>query len=309
MTMAIAESVEHDPKRVVLFGMECAFTASFLESLLASRVANIVAIVLARTAKAVPATGLSWPRQSKYLDNLTVIELSRRSELTSRRLLGNLAALDVDVIVVACFPWRLPAAVRLLPGIASVNVHPSRLPDGRGPEPIFWAFRRDLDSTGVTLHAIDDGLDTGPVIDQRTEAIPFDATMITLERSLAHIGADMFSDFLSAPLHADTMRPQPTNEGRPAPFPEAEDLIVTTLWPAAKAARFINGVSPIYGSIEVLILANGQRLAVAGVLEIENSTSATTAVRLQEDEAWIQFPDGLLHCRLQLVHQRLAFAI
>jgi len=265
--------------------------------------------VLARNEAAARPTEPSRRRRPKSLDNLTTNELSRRSELTSRGLLGRLAALDVDVIVVACFPWRLPPAVLVLPNIASVNVHPSRLPDGRGPEPIFWAFRRGLETTGVTLHAIDDGLDTGPIIDQRSEAIPSDATMITLERSLAHIGADMFSDFLSAPLHAVTMRPQPTNEGYPAPFPEAEDLIVTTSWPATKAARFINGVSPIYGSIEVLILANGQRLAVAGVLEIENSTTAATAVRLREDEAWIQFPDGLLHCRLQLVHQRLAFAI
>jgi methionyl-tRNA formyltransferase len=309
MTMAIAEPDKHDPKRVVLVGMECAFTASFLGSLLASQVANIVAIVLARTEAAARSTEPSWARQSKSLDNLNIIELSRRRELRSRGLLCGLAALDVDVIVVACFPWRLPPAVRALPSIASVNVHPSRLPDGRGPEPIFWAFRRDLDTTAVTLHAIDDGLDTGPIIDQRSAAIPSDATMITLERSLARIGADMVSDFLSAPVHPVTTWPQPTGEGRPAPFPEAEDLIVTTSWPATTAARFINGVSPTYGSIDVLVLANGQRLAVAEVLEIEHSTSAASAVQLQDDEAWIQFPDGLLHCRLRWVHQRLAFEI
>ena len=229
MTMALANPVKHDPKRVVLFGMECAFTASFLESLLASQVANIVAIVLARTEAAARAAEPSWARQSMCLDNMTRIELSRRRELTSRGLLCRLAALDVDVIVVACFPWRLPSAVRALPSIASVNVHPSRLPDGRGPEPIFWAFRRDLVTTGVTLHVLDDGLDTGPIIDQRSAVIPSDATMITLERSLARIGADMVSDFLSAPLHSVTTWPQAIGEGRPAPFPKAEDLIVTTV--------------------------------------------------------------------------------
>jgi methionyl-tRNA formyltransferase len=307
--MAIEDPNGRDPKRVVLFGMECAFTTSFLESLLASQVATIVAMVMARTEAEARAPGSSWPSQLGTLDNLTIIELSRRRELTSRGFLCQLAALEVDVIVVACFPWRLPSAIRTLPSIASVNVHPSLLPDGRGPEPIFWAFRRDLVTTGVTLHALDDGLDTGPIIDQRSVAIPSDATMITLERSLARIGADMVSDFLRAPLHSVTTRPQPIGEGRPAPFPRAEDLIVTTSWHASTAARFINGVSPIYGSIEGLVLANGHRLAVAEVLQIENSTSAATAVRLQGDEAWIQFPDGLLHCRLRLVHQRLAFEL
>ncbi len=64
MTMATADPDKHDPKRVVLFGMECAFTASFLESLLASQVANIVAIVLARTEAAARAAEPSWARQS-----------------------------------------------------------------------------------------------------------------------------------------------------------------------------------------------------------------------------------------------------
>lgn len=304
----IAEPGMHIPKRVVLFGMECGFTASFLETLLASRVANIVAIVLARTEDASQAAEPSWLRQSASLDNVTIIELSRRGELTSRELHCRLAALDADVIVVACFPWRLPTAVFGLPSLASVNVHPSLLPDGRGPEPIFWAFRRDLDVTGVTLHTIDEGLDTGPIIAQRSEAIPSDATMIRMERSLAHIGADMVSDFLSTPWHAVTMRPQPAHAGYPAPFPRREDLVVTTSWSAATAARFINGVSPICGSIEVLVLANGQRLSVAEVLQIEDSPAAATVEQLHGDEAWIQFPDGLLKCRLRMVHQRLAFA-
>lgn len=193
--------------------------------------------------------------------------------------------------------------------MVSVNIHPSRLPDGRGPEPIFWSFRRDLDTAGVTLHAIDDGLDTGPIIDQRSVAIPSDATMITLERSLAQIGADMLCDFLSAPLHSIAAWPQPADEGRSAPFPRAEDLIVTTSWQVATAARFINAVSPVYGPIEVLILATGQRLAVAEVLNVENSTAAASAVRLQEDHAWIRFPDGLLHCRVRPVHRHLAIQI
>lgn len=309
MTKAIAGPAEHVPERVALFGMECAFTTSFLGSLLESQAANVVAIVLPQTQQSARTSEPSWLHQHRSLENVPIIELSRRSELTSSGFLDRLAALEVDVIVVACFPWRLPSAVFDLPTIATVNVHPSLLPDGRGPEPIFWAFRRNLDTTGVTVHAIDDGLDTGSIIDQRAEAIPPNATMITLERSLAHIGADMVSDFLSAPLHAVTMRPQPVNEGRPAPFPASEDLIVTTSWPTAAAVRFINGVSPIYGPIEVLVLASGQRLAVTEVLGIETGSAAADAVRLQADEAWIRFPDGLLHCRLRMRHQRFAIGI
>jgi methionyl-tRNA formyltransferase len=307
--LAIADRDMQDPKRIVLFGMECAFTASFVESLLATPVAEIAAVVVPRTEATARAVECSWNSSTSSIENLTILELSGKSEMMSREFLSSLEALDSDLIVVACFPWRLPSSVFALPRIASVNVHPSRLPDGRGPEPIFWAFRRDLDTTGVTLHMIDDGLDTGPIIAQRSAPIPNGATMITLERALAHLAADMLSEFLNAPWHSVTPWPQPAGDRRSAPFPDAEDLIVTTAWNATAAARFINAASPVYRSIEVLVLANGQRLAVAEVLGIEENASTAPAVEIQGNEAWIRFPGGILRCRLRSLPQRLAFAI
>lgn len=298
----------HDPKRIVLFGMDCAFTASFMESLLATRAAEIAAVVLPRTASAAEEAESSPVWLTDSTGNLPIIELSGRSELTSGQFRSALADLEPDAIVVACFPWRLPSSVFALPGTASVNVHPSLLPSGRGPEPIFWAFRRGLHETGVTVHVVDDGLDTGPIIGQRSVPIPPDATMITLERTLAHLGADMLSEFLRTPFRSVTACPQPTGDGRPAPFPTAEDLIVTTSWNAAAAARFIDAVSPVYGSIEVLVLANGQRLAVTDVLGIDESSFAS-AVQLQQNEAWIRFVGGTLHCRLRTIRQPLAFDV
>ena len=289
--------------------MECAFTASVLQALLATPVATIAAIVLPATKTVLGDATSLWASLHSSLETVPIIELPRRRELISPQFLAMLATLNVDVIVVACFPWRLPSAVRALPRQASVNVHPSLLPDGRGPAPIFWAFRRALNTTGVTLHFLDDGLDTGPIIDQRAVAIPSVATMITLERTLARIGTEMLDEFLRAPFNSITPWPQPTDEALPALFPTAQDLIVTTAWPATSAARFINAVSPVYGSIEVVALANGQRIAVLEALRIEERASDASAVQLQGDGAWIRFPDGVLHCRLRPVRHRLAFEI
>lgn len=298
-----------DRKRIVLFGMECAFTESFIDSLLASPVAEIAAVVLPRTEMAVQTVEGWRAGLTTSMEHVPIIELAGRSELRSHGFRSTVADLDPELIVVACFPWRLPPSVYGLPSLGSVNVHPSQLPDGRGPEPIFWAFRRNLTVTGVTLHIIDEGLDTGPIIAQRSVEISSDATMITLERDLAHVGADMLNECLRDPPFPLTTWPQPALGGRSAPFPDASDLIVTTSWNAATAARFINAVSPVYGSIEVLVLATGQRLAVAEVLGVDGSTSPAFAARLLEDEAWIQFSNGTLHCRIQTVHHRLAFEI
>ncbi len=304
-----AEPGKRDRTRVLLFGMECGFTAPIAEVLRTDPAVSIAAIVLASTEPEVRTSESSWKSPLATNKRVPIIELANRSELRSVEFLATLAAFEADLIFVACFPWRLPKAVLDMPRIASINVHPSLLPDGRGPEPIFWAFRRDLEKTGVTLHVIDDGLDTGPIIAQRLVAIPAEATMLTLEQTLARIGAEMLSEFLTDPSITISAWRQPSGSGHSDPFPDADDLLVTTAWKATTAARFINAARPVYGYIEVLVLASGQRLAVEEVLEIKPLTSTAAPVVLQGDQASIKFSDGLLHCRLRSESQKLAFGL
>jgi len=52
-----------------------------------------------------------------------------------------------------------------------VNIHPSLLPNFPGIDAIGQAFRAGVQTTGVTVHFIDEGIDTGPIIAQETVAI------------------------------------------------------------------------------------------------------------------------------------------
>lgn len=47
-----------------------------------------------------------------------------------------------------------------------VNIHPSLLPDFPGKDAIGQAYRADVSKTGVTIHYVDEGMDTGPIIAQ-----------------------------------------------------------------------------------------------------------------------------------------------
>jgi phosphoribosylglycinamide formyltransferase 1 len=51
-----------------------------------------------------------------------------------------------------------------------VNVHPSLLPAFPGPHPIDDALAAGVETTGVTVHLVDEGVDTGPILVQ--EAVP-----------------------------------------------------------------------------------------------------------------------------------------
>jgi len=69
----------------------------------------------------------------------------------------------VDIIVSYCYRYILKGPVLKIP---AVNLHNSFLPWGRGAQPLFWAVVDD-EPCGVSVHWIDEGLDTGPVIAQR----------------------------------------------------------------------------------------------------------------------------------------------
>lgn len=70
---------------------------------------------------------------------------------------------------------------------AIVNIHPSLLPAFPGLDAIGQAFRAHVQTTGVTIHYIDEGVDTGPIIDQEAlEVLPND-TEETLKHRIQEI--------------------------------------------------------------------------------------------------------------------------
>jgi methionyl-tRNA formyltransferase/RimJ/RimL family protein N-acetyltransferase len=66
----------------------------------------------------------------------------------------------------------LPAEVFTAPPMGSFNIHPSLLPDYRGGLPIFWQVFDGHQESGITLHHIDAGIDTGAIVSQRHFEIP-----------------------------------------------------------------------------------------------------------------------------------------
>ena len=118
------------------------------------------------------------------------------------------AALDLDVAVVVAYGLILPPAVLASPRLGCVNVHASLLPRWRGAAPIQRALLAGDAETGVTIMAVDEGLDTGPLL--RAEAVPIAAaeTAETLHDKLATLGARLILTALEG-LAAGRLRARP----------------------------------------------------------------------------------------------------
>ena len=81
---------------------------------------------------------------------------------------GWLAGHEVELVVCAGYMHLLTPT--FLARFTAINVHPSLLPAFPGTTPIEDALSAGVDETGVTVHFVDEGVDTGPVIAQ--EAVP-----------------------------------------------------------------------------------------------------------------------------------------
>ena len=96
-----------------------------------------------------------------------------------------------DIIITADYGRIIPAEVFNAPPLKTVNVHPSLLPEYRGPSPIQRALLEGRTETGVTLMLIDEELDHGPIISQEEVTVAPNDIYTTLETKLAKIGAEM----------------------------------------------------------------------------------------------------------------------
>jgi phosphoribosylglycinamide formyltransferase-1 len=95
-----------------------------------------------------------------------------------------LEGLNVDLIVLAGYMQLLgPEFVRRFPN-RIVNVHPALLPSFPGLDAIGQALDHGVALTGVTVHFVDEGVDSGPIILQRPIAIRPDRDREALEEAI-----------------------------------------------------------------------------------------------------------------------------
>ncbi len=95
-----------------------------------------------------------------------------------------LSSIEFDLMVLAGYMKILPAFIVRKYWRKIVNIHPSLLPAFPGLHAIEKAFEYGVKVTGVTVHFVDEGVDTGPIIAQECVKIEEDDTLETLEEKI-----------------------------------------------------------------------------------------------------------------------------
>jgi len=111
--------------------------------------------------------------------------------INAEEVLGEIARLAPDLIVVAAYGQFLGKRLLSIPKSGAINIHPSLLPRYRGAAPIQWALINGDRYTGVTILFVAEEMDAGDIIlQERSEILP-DDTSATLSPRLAEQGAEM----------------------------------------------------------------------------------------------------------------------
>lgn len=164
-----------------------------------------------------------------------------------------LRALNADVAVVTAYGKILPKDVLDAPKHGCVNVHASLLPRFRGAAPIQWAIASGDAKTGVCLMRMDEGMDTGPVIDRAELPIGPTDTSATLHDALATLGGEVLRRALPRYLAGElTPVPQPAEGVVMAPMIKKEDGALDWSKPAIVLERRLRAFTPWPGAFTKL---------------------------------------------------------
>jgi methionyl-tRNA formyltransferase len=190
------------------------------------------------------------PPPVKLLAQELGIPVIQPEKLKQPEALAQLRAWAPDLIVVAAFGQILRKDVLELPRFGCINVHASLLPRWRGAAPINAAILHGDEETGITIMKMDVGLDTGPMLRQRSIPLTRADTAGSVFEALAHLGAELLietlPDYLSGKLQPV---PQPEEGSTYAPMLKKEDGKLDFTRPAEELERRVRAFNPWPGAL------------------------------------------------------------
>ena len=212
-----------------------------------------------------------------------------------------LADLAPDVIVVVAFGQILPKSILEIPRYGCVNIHASLPPKYRGAAPIQWAVIDGEKETGVTTMFMNEGLDTGDMLEK--EVVPLDPkeTGGSLHDKLSAVGGRLILSTLKG-LEDGTLKGTPQTDEGSCYAKMLKKSLGDIDWTMDGAAieRLIRGLNPWPSAYTSL---HGKTLKIwdADVTDREYGVEPGTVAEVSKDQLIIQTGKGSLSVRsLQL---------
>nr|WP_297874210.1 methionyl-tRNA formyltransferase [uncultured Blautia sp.] len=213
-----------------------------------------------------------------------------------------LRSLNPDVMVVAAFGQIITKEILDMPKYGCINVHASLLPAYRGAAPIQWAVINGDKESGVTIMQMDEGIDTGDMIEKAVVPIAEDETGGSLFDKLSHTGAKLCVKVLKDLEEGTAVREKQPEEST-TPYAKMIDKKMGEVdWKksAKEIEQLIRGLNP-WPSAYTKVHGKTLKIWKANVLSETSQMNPGQIARVTKDGFAVQTGQGILEIQeLQL---------
>ena len=217
-------------------------------------------------------------------------------ELDEQQLIKKIQELDVDAAVVGSSNYKSPRVLLNSVKDGFINVHPSMLPKYRGGNPYSRVIMNGESETGVTIHFMDEGFDTGDIIAQKAYHIHSKATMGTLFNELNVLGIELLLQVLQAYETQELVRiKQPAGDFISGKGLTDRDIFINYNKTAEEIERFIRALNPF------ILASTTFRGNLMKIMKAEVASDAFciphpagTVAKIEDDKFFIATAKGLI---------------
>ncbi len=263
------------------------YAVKTLEKLIDSE--HTVTAVFAQPDKPVGRKQILTPPPVKVCAQEHNIPVFQPNSVKDGNALEILKEINPDCIVVVAYGKILPKEILDLPKFGCVNGHASLLPKYRGASPIQWCIVQGETETGVTTMLMDEGMDTGDILETATVKIGENETGEELFERLSGISADLMLSTLNKLEKGEITPIKQIGEPSYAPIIKKEMAQIDFNKPANEVHNAVRGY---YSWPCAFFFFEGKRIKVIKTLLGDKTNKKSGTVVGNTDELVIACKDG-----------------
>ena len=228
------------------------------------------------------------------------IEVYQPKRVREPECVAHLRQYEPDMIIVVAFGQILSTEILQMPKYGCVNVHASLLPKYRGAAPIQWAVINGDRVSGVTTMRMDEGIDTGDIIEQAEYELAPDETGGSLFDKLSALGGSMILSTLKGLEDGTITRtPQGESETSYAKMLTKEMGHIDWTKDAASIERLVRGLNP-WPSAYTSYAGKTMKIWAADVADLPGERTPGK-IHVTKNQLFVETGDGVLDVKeLQL---------
>jgi len=224
-----------------------------------------------------------------YLDRFCeqhAIPLVKSRNVNDQAVIDAVKAAEIDWLFIIGWSQIAREGILSAPRMGALGIHPTLLPEGRGRAPIPWAILKGLSRTGVTLFKLDEGVDTGPILDQAIVPLDGSTTATWLYSATEEAAVELIRAAFPKVM-AGSLQPRPQDDSKASTWEgrRPEDGRIDLEGSVHDAERLIRAVTRPYPG--AFVDEDGPRTV------IWRATVAQPGDDVEGSKA-LSFPDGVL---------------